>query len=91
LGKFEHFIVNVVHRNSSVFLTCDVLIGSDIAGSWSFIGFMLHCYKDACMHAVHLIVHMSVCPYVCLFAFISWTTTGQIFMKFYIEDIIKIC
>jgi len=83
LGKIEHFVVNVVHRNSSLFITCDVLIGSDIAGLWSFIGFTLH----SCIHAVHLIVHMSVCPFVCLFACINWTTTGQIFMKFDIEDI----
>ena len=87
MGKIEHLIVNVVHRNSSVFITCDVLIDSDIAGSLSFIGCMLHCYKDACMHAVHLFVHMSVCPSVCLFACISWTITGQIFKKFDIEDI----
>jgi hypothetical protein len=76
-----------VHRNSSVFITCGVLIGSDIAGLWSFIGCMLHHYKDALMHTVHLFVHMSVCPSVCLFAYVSWTTTGQIFMKFDIEDI----
>lgn len=87
MGIIEHFIVNFVHRNSSVFIVCDVLIGSDIAGSLPFIGYMLHCYKGACMHAVHLFVHMSVCPSVCLFACISWTTIRQIFMKFDTEDI----
>ena len=87
MGKIEHFVVNVVHRNSSVFITCDVLIGSDIAGSCSFVGCALNFYKDACMHAAHLFVHMSVGLPVCLFVCISWTATGQIFMKF----VIKIC
>lgn len=73
-----------MHRNSSLFITCDVLIDSDIADLLSFIGCMLHCYKDACMHAVHLFVHMSVCPSVCLHV-----SAGQLLDRFSLNFLLK--